>query len=308
MLNLLDQRGEYLADVETTADGSFAFDDARDGASVRAWLEGAVLTLPAVATGVDFDFRTSNWFTVRGHVVDPGGAPLVGCTIDCRDAADGWLASATTDGKGAFRVRLNQKVDHLVVAPDGWRHKVPGPFIADQDVTIDLRQCKEFFLLQGTLRDENRKPVVDAAVTTQDGTDVVARARTDAAGHWALWCNRTASLLWFDAGNVVHNRPGPWRTAQTLDLDWRGEGFVVLTGRVLDAAGRPVARANVIPLTERAVAGHPDEPIATTDATGHFRGLVPPWAKFVAVYVGDDPVFAAGPWRTDATVELRATK
>jgi hypothetical protein len=307
-LNLFDEHDEFLFDVETRADGSFVFHGAAKGVKVRAWLEGVALSLPAAANGVDFDFKSSKYFTVSGHVVDPLGAPVKALELSCRDAGGDHLAAATTDARGAFAVRMNQKVDHLLVDPACWRHRVPGPFAADAAVAVDLRLEKQFFRLQGLLRDENGAAVADAEVTARNDSENIATTRTAADGHWTLWCNRPVVRLWFHAGLVAHAHPGPWSAAATVDLDWRAAGFVVLTGRLLDADGKPVRGARLIPLPSHETNYHLPDAIATTDAEGRFRGLVPAGTKVVVAFVDDKPVFGDGPWQADATVELRAPK
>jgi hypothetical protein len=307
-LNLFDEHDEFLFDVDTHADGSFVFHGAARGVKVRAWLEGVVLSLPAAAHGVDFDFKSSRYFTVSGHVVDPLGAPLAELELSCRDADDYHLAAVTTDARGAFSVRMNQKVDHLLVDPACWRHRVPGPFAADAAVAVDLRLEKQFFRLQGTLRDENGAAVAGAEVTARNHSENIATTRTAADGHWTLWCNRQVVMLWYHAGLVEHRQPGLWPAAATVDLDWRAAGFVVLTGRVLDAAGKPVRGANLIPLPSHETNYHLPDLIATTDAEGRFRALVPSGTKVVVAFVADKPVFGDGPWKADATIEMRAPK
>jgi len=307
-LNLFDEHDEFLVDVETRADGSFVFHGAAKGVKVRAWLEGVELSLPAAAHGVDFDFKSSKYFTVSGHVVDPLGAPLAELELSCRGADDGNLVTVTTDARGAFSVRMNQKVDHLLVDPACWRHRVPGPFAADTAVAVDLRLEKQFFRLQGTLRDESGAAVAGAEVTARNDSENIATTRTTADGRWTLWCNRPVVGLWFHAGLVEHTHPGSWQAAATVDLDWRAAGFVVLTGRLLDADGKPVRGANLIPLPSHETNYHLPDPIATTDAEGRFRALVPAGTKVVVAFVGDKPVFGDGPWKADATIELRAPK
>jgi hypothetical protein len=308
MLNLLDKDGEYVADVESRSDGSFAFASEQSGVTVRAWLEGVVLTRPVQQGRAEFDFKAAPYFTVRGNVVDPDGKPVAGLSLFCSAANDDCLASAVTDDKGGFRVRLNQTVDHLLVDPPGWRHRVAGPYAADAGVAVDPRLEKQFFRLQGTLRDENRAPVAAAIVNVMDSKENVATAHTGADGHWTVWCNRPASRIWFQAGAVEHVLAGGWPAAATVDLDWRSAGFVVLTGRALDADGRPVAGAQVIPLEERSIERHLPSPIAVTDADGRFRALAPPWARHLFAWVGERHLFADGPWAKDAAVELRPPK
>jgi hypothetical protein len=308
MLNLLDAKDEYIADVESRADGSYRFGDEPRGATVRAWLEGVVLSHRVDGGRADFDFKVSKYFTVRGSAVDPEGKAIAALEIFCSAANDDWLATATTDARGVFAVRLNQPVDHLLVDPAGWRHRVAGPFTTDAGVAIDLRLAKEFFRLAGTLRDESGAAVQHVRVIAMDDKENVAVAHTGAGGHWAAWCNRPVTRLWFDAGDTQHVHAGQWSKAATVDLDWRGLGFVVLTGRVLDADGRPVAGCRLIPLEDRSVERHLPEPIATTGADGRFRALAPPWARFVVAHVGEQPVFATGPWTKDTELTLRAAK
>lgn len=308
VLNLLDDKGEYVADVESRNDGSFAFPGDQSGVSVRAWLEGVVLTRPVQQGRAEFDFKAAPCFTLRGNVVDPEGVPVAGLTLFCSAANDDCLAAAVTDGKGVFHVRLNQAVDHLLVDPPGWRHRVAGPYTTDAGVAVDLRLEKQFFRLQGTLRDENRALVSGATVNVLDDKENVATARTGTDGHWTVWCNRPASRVWFAAGVVEHVLAGAWRAAATVDLDWRSAGFVVLTGRALDAAGHPVADAKVIPLEDRSIERHLPSPIAVTDAEGRFRALVPSWARHLYAWAGDHEMFADGPWSKDAAIELRPSK
>jgi hypothetical protein len=307
ILNIVDADGQYLADTSTRADGSYRFRANGAARRVFVWLEG--VELERAATGgdeVDFAFQSASYFTLQVRAVDPAGQPLAGVELHARGAKDVCMATPKTDRDGRFRLRCNHRVENFVVDPGGWRHVVKGPYEKDGDVTIDLRDCG-FFQLSGRVTDENGKSVSDAVVALSDFEfGRVTHTRSDAAGRYALWANRRVMVFHVTAGEYVRCMlRGAWERTETVDLDWRALGLVVLTGRVLDAGGKPVPNVPLIPSDTEELAGHAPAPIGRTSQDGTFRVLLHNTTAFVVGDAGEVEFVAAGPWTRDAVIELR---
>lgn len=310
VVNLRDATGKYCADCETRGDGSYRFAERLAAGTVVAWLEGVELSQPIPATGdADFSFERAKFFTLRGHAVDPGGGSLVGAEIFCLDAEAGWLATARTGDKGAWSVRLNRAVAVLVLDPRGWRHEFPGPFTEDRGVAIDLRSAG-FFRLEGTLRDENGLPVGGAHLTAGDGKENITNVVSAADGTWGLWSNRAVASLWITSGEFVRSTArGEWSKAAKIDLDWRGLGFVVLRGRVVDAEGRPIGKVPLRALDLRGTHKHLPAPIGRSGSAGTFQLLVPTATRVLLALTPDgDEGYADGPFDRDGDVVVRVEK
>ena len=310
VVNLRDADGNYRADCQTRADGSYRFAERPAGGTLVAWLEGVELAQPIPAKGdADLSFQKAKYFTLRGHAADPGGKALVGTEIHCLDAEGNSLATAKTGEKSAWSVRLNRPVAVLVLDPRGWRHEVPGPFTGDRGVAIDLTSAG-FFQLEGTLRDENGKPVGGASLTAGDGTDDVASAVTAADGTWRLWSNRPVVSLGITSGEFVRTTAsGEWSMPAKVDLDWRGLGFVVLRGRVVDGEGCSIGRVPLRAHDVRGIEKHLSAPIGRSGSDGTFRLLVPAGTRLLlGLTLDGDEAYADGPFDKDAEVVLRVEK
>lgn len=193
--------------------------------------------------------------TVRGTVIDTEGGPVPGAQV--------WAVQqrtpihTTADDAGAFTIEgVAVGALQVIARAEGYAlGGMAGNAIADGDITIVLpppdslgiRVVTEGFepiagarLLTVTINNQFRVPVDDL---TETGFPAI---RSDAEGHLAI--------PWVPAGGFVQLTIGHHRHAQTL-VPYLGTGLdqhpVVLRpghpvgGRVVDAAGEPVAGARV---------------------------------------------------------------
>lgn len=187
---------------------------------------------------------------VTGHVVDDDGKPLAGARVraialESQDAFHARLASGTpepvalaetqTNDAGAFRVDTKRTaVVTLVIDAPG---RVPAieDVVDGDEATFQLRAAA---MKTGRVT-AGGKPVANALVILNSWI----LARSDEAGQYSVpdpagWANRL-NVLHPDYAMVERNR-----TRDTWpSLDVALESGAVARGRVVDAAGRPVANA-----------------------------------------------------------------
>lgn len=308
--------GLVLQEGLTDASGAFACEDLEPIAQVQVQLEGCLLRKAVGVRGVPlaFSFADATHFTVRGHVVDPTGAPAVGTDLHLRSGEqDGWLGVVTTGAGGSFAIRVDRTVREVVADPMGWRYRVAGPFAVDTGLAIDLRlELDEFFRIDGVVLDEEGRPLADALVKglqlEEDHSEARRyHARTGEDGSFSLWANsRLDRLVLRGAFDRRCEVDGPWQAGARVDLDCRKDGFLPVVGRVFDQAGEAVVGATIYPVDARGRTS----PVALgrTSTDGWFRVLVKRGTKAIAAELDEGEARAAGPWPVDRVVELRPAK
>jgi protocatechuate 3,4-dioxygenase beta subunit len=221
-------------------------------------------------------FALVDALTISGVVVDGGGkaVPFVELTAssDARNAP-GRRRGTSTDKSGAFTIGG--------LAPGGYRiaadneSYAPAAFVFDADAHVEagapgLRLvASKSVSIEGGVVDETGKPVFDAKVTATSSDEVErAEAKSDDDGAFELLglSARGRYVLETSATDrVADTRAGVAGGARGLVIIL--ERGLAVAGRVLDAAGRPLARTNfgVRPVGGKAMK------YADTDADGRFR-------------------------------------
>ncbi len=273
-VKVLNKAGGMATEFLTDENGAFAVDlDVEIGALVLQ-NEGVSLHLPlpkGSATGLEARFARERFFTVRGHVVDPGGAPAIGYDLLFRDEHSKSIVGLTTDERGAFFLRSNVDVHDVLVDPCGWQHVEAGPFTKDRGLAIDLRPvANEYFCLRGHAFDDQDRPAANWRLQARGNEERVAWTRVAADGSFALWSRRPIDQIEAWDGVPLMGRAGPWQASAKVDLRERDHAFVLVTGRVFDAKGRVVAGAYVYPSIARVPPSGLASPGATTDKDGRF--------------------------------------
>ncbi|HYC77637.1 MAG TPA: sigma-70 family RNA polymerase sigma factor [Planctomycetota bacterium] len=228
---------------------------------------------------------------VRGRVVGPAGEPVPGATVRSSAPAEraGWTDAATAAGDGAFEIRdVGPGPRNLFAHADGFG---PSPVATSADPPADevvLRLTPGGGGVDGlVVDDDDGRPIaraelrleVDADDATSPRAAPVAalRTRSDAEGRFRF---RGAPL---GAVRCWASAPGfaAWRGPLVVDgiapavVTMRLVRSATVAGRVLDAAGAPVASAEVRDASGGA--RRADDRRTWTDASGAFRleGLAP---------------------------------
>jgi hypothetical protein len=268
-----DGAGALLDETLASADGAFTLATVAPIARLEAQLDAVIVELRADggrADGVALSFATVATTTVRGSVVDPGGAPAAGRDLVFRDRAGKAIATATLDANGSFAMRTNVALHDAVLDPLGWRHVVAGPFAAEREATIDLREQREkFFRLRGRVCDDAGKPGDGWLVWANGERKRAASATAGPDGTFTLWCNQPVASIEAHATIPRVGRLGPWRADAELALDERKDALVMVCGRFVDGDGKPCARALLIPCATEA-APHGVAAVGATDRDGRF--------------------------------------
>ena len=298
--------GEVLSDER----GRFELTDDVVVAAIEVQNEGVVLQR-AIAKGSEHAVRVTfvgaAYFTLRGHVVAPDGAPVAGMDLVCRDAAGRAVTVVSTDPRGAFLVRSGEVVTDLLVDPLGWRHVVSGPFEVDRGIAVDLRLERDaYFTLRGRVVGDDGEAAAAARVAAFAKGERIGHAVTGRDGTFVLWLHRAADELCARQSLLIAQRKGLWQAAGEVDLDARLFGTVLVTGRFVDANGDGIARCLLFAVDRKVPPAKQTRPLGVTDARGNFRVLVPRGTPFLfGIREGSEhQAFAAVP--ASGPVELRS--
>lgn len=184
---------------------------------------------------------------VSGYVLDPDGKPIAGARVRAVALATAdeqferyrsaspepvALAAAQTDGKGAFRLDTKRQpvVTLLIDAPG----RLPlREEVADGDTPVFILRSVAFKKGRVTA---NGKPVPGALVVTSN-----LYLRTDEKGEYSAPPDPTRIYVVHPDFAVADQVP----VRDTLSLDVSLDAGRSVTGRVVDASGRPVANAVV---------------------------------------------------------------
>lgn len=252
-------------------------------------LRGAQVDSVDVTSDAVLDVTLLEGVLLAGTVNDPDGVGAPEVDVDLREAATGakvYLANKTTDAAGAYTVAAPAGVFELRYAPDRESHliaaAVPGFQLlsdATRDVTLE-RGHRVVFEILGT----GDLPLAGADLdvkSTVDGSKLyLPHDRADAAG-------RAVAVLPAASWDVIIDPPAGADYAgiflpdvsvsadTTITVRLAGAPRVTVSGRVVDAAGAPVADAT---FSARAVLD--DAPIRLandrTRADGTFALDLPP--------------------------------
>ncbi|MCU0865796.1 MAG: hypothetical protein MUC36_18580 [Planctomycetes bacterium] len=163
-----------------------------------------------------------------------------------------------------------------VVDPIALGHEVPSPFATDRNADVDLAaQREQFFCLRGRTRDDAGAPSASLRILARNEGKLVASTRSDADGNFVLWSKRPITHV-FSSDTIPRTaRCGAWAADGTLDLDEREHGYLLVSGRLLDAEGAGSGQAAIYACSKRPKPPHREPPDGTTTSTGGFCVRVP---------------------------------
>lgn len=274
-----------LAERLTDADGAFDVEVDQPIAAVVLQVEGVSVRTPVAGhgSGITIYFARQQFATLRGRLLDPGGGAARDVDLVCRDPLGDTIATVTTWRDGTFVLRTQLAIGSLLVDPCGWAVPVAAPPLTAkppaEPVVVDLSdRAGLFFGIRGNCFDDTDRPAAGWRVTATHGGRRVAATTSDADGSFVLWCRTPIDELVAADCGVRMGQCGTWEGNTRLDLRERDHGLVLVRGRVVDADGRPVAGAHVLPSMTPSAPSETTRAVATTDARGHFvactfRGL-----------------------------------
>jgi protocatechuate 3,4-dioxygenase beta subunit len=226
--------------------------------------------------------RSTGSASVAGIVVDAEGSPVENARVRIRDGAA--TTESFTGGDGRFRVALSASgvsrdasIDAEGFAPRGF---VVGALEAGEERRLDVVLSRGATLRGRVVDGETGSLVRGATVTLESERALLATARADdgtfAIDHVpaATWPSTDERAI---VGRLRARAPGFHEArmdaplsndSATIELEIRLWREATITGRVVDARGRPLACATVWATSERA-----DERVAgtSTDGRGRFR-------------------------------------
>lgn len=231
---------------------------------------------------------------VTGRVADPDGQPVAGAQVTLYPEGGGQALQTTTDTLGAFRFPEVSTARRWTV---GVRASGYWPGAGSQVLTLDPAQGSVVNItlhglaaeLYGRVADETGAAVSGALVAVQGPDGKVVTARADANGRYSLGSLPAGTPLAVRVGPVAGGADGteagetpgasltpggepvaPVTLAagerRLLDLSLRSQTGVI-TGTVMDAAGRPLPGVPVQLVRE----GEGAVDTARTDAQGRYR-------------------------------------
>ena len=179
-----------------------------------------------------------------------------------------WPAAATVH-KFWFTARAPKRVPIHIIWDDD-RHPIQLP--AQKELRFEPGTT-----IGGVVKDESGQPIegatvkVNAPPTESEGRNsafTLGTSRTDAQGRWRLdVAPKDLSELWANVEHP-HHMPDGTRVSHDLNSVMVLKKGLTITGRVVDAAGRPLMGARV--LFGRRIWGTPGPPSGTTNERGEF--------------------------------------
>ncbi|MFN0057684.1 MAG: carboxypeptidase regulatory-like domain-containing protein [Planctomycetota bacterium] len=251
--------GYQQLDATSATDGTFRFDGVSSGRYILVVAEGTHgpgNVVPVVVAPVeDLEVRLASGVVVKGRIVDTvTRAPLAGVDVTALNPL--CYAQATSDGAGRFELQLAGADADVLLVHDGY---VPhtqrvsiGAAGPGAEVTFELRPG---VTLDGRLQFPDGKPAAGAtvglfqgraargqiltSVTAGDGRFSFAGAADDAA------VRLLAKLpgWWLPFENGSWSAPADGQLVEQVENVWTLAPTISITGRVMDAGGRPLANA-----------------------------------------------------------------
>lgn len=268
-----------LGEVLTDAAGRFTYPTDQPIRVVTAWIEGVRVIRPIATTDTDVTLSFANMPHVvfRARLVAPDDQPLPFADIRVVGTDADTALTATTDGNGAFALRLEQPARRLRIDPLGWAIDVQGPFDHAAETRLDLRTLdRDWFAISGRIRDELGKPVAAAKVAGRRRGLAIASTKSRADGTFTLWSTRPfTELAVRDRFSEVAFLDGEFTTTATVPISTRDHGYTTVVGRVVDEGGKGVAGATLHAVVGEADPDEHDPPIAGSGRGGWFRAYLP---------------------------------
>jgi beta-lactamase regulating signal transducer with metallopeptidase domain/protocatechuate 3,4-dioxygenase beta subunit len=235
----------------------------------------------------DVKIELARGFVVRGRVTDEAGKPVAGALVG--DNYSGsiiqcWMQRCLTDTDGRYELKsypFTRKLWSMSVNHKDFASVTKGdldPPAQGDVLTVDFT-LGQGFAVDGDVRDEAGKPVKGALVSySPDQAYVLYQdTRTDENGHFRLARiseAREDSICVLAKGFApADQRATPGKGDQVPHLDFTLTPGHNASGRVVDAAGKPVAGATIVAArpVSRQPRGSYFGPRIDTDAEGRFK-------------------------------------
>lgn len=255
-------------DVRTGPDGSILVEDVSPG-RITAYLDRGPVGSCKVAQGEQgrIEVTIPRGFDVAGTVVERDGRPIAGAQVLAQTMGNGWDAFpvAITDAEGRFRIRSIQSglcwvSARAAMRPPSPQHEFVGGTADIEGVRIVLEP--QGAAVAGTVYDPRGEPLARAQVLLgkeqsyepfqleQDGAARVPAAQlvqTDEHGHFAFAGAPVGKVEVRARSKGLASWKGEIETSSgtTANVVIRMQHGSSLAGRVTDAEGKPVARAEV---------------------------------------------------------------
>jgi hypothetical protein len=251
----------------------------------------ATLASIGIASAVASPAQASSTPTgnLSGSVRDTTGAVLASAQISVyADPAGDPVARATTDAAGQWRIAGVETGQYKVsIGLGGWSEWAPGQRDSSTAVEYQVRKNRTTNVgsvvtaagvVHGKLTRADGQAAAAVRVTASDYASANSwQTTTSSTGLYSLRVRPGAEyVISFADGNFVQYSPGTTDqqqarsytvgSGQQLRVDDQLLSAPSLTGRLTDAAGAPIAGANVRFLTDTA-----NEFSTTTDADGRYR-------------------------------------
>ncbi len=260
-----DAKGQSEANLGGKRPKGITLQVARDGYATTQmqWGEGDI---PA-----EWTVKLQQAVRVGGVVKDDQGEPIAGVTVVVsgltRDPVGQMIPieyeSVTTDPAGKWSSRrvpanfdaLNFKLSHPEFIPGEYDQATPenatGKVLSRESLRAGAAamQLEPGIVIQGTVADETGKPVAKATVhllRTEEDRPLRKQSETDAAGHFRFVVTEPGGVTVFAEAAGLAPKSLPVETERGLKpVSLTLAKGRMVTGRVVDAAGKPVAEANV---------------------------------------------------------------
>jgi|GEM_PF-5255234 len=264
------------AESVSGADGSFSLNGLSDtvynvtvSAPKNEWVAAARENVVGKAgqTVAFKDFILVKGALIEGQVTDESGQPIKGVSIGGhgphRPASSSMIASATTDEKGFYRLRVMPGGNQVYVMgkPQEFLDPEKGSAYKTLPLTIKENETRQLpfvlkrgLVLQGKVVDRSGQPVKNVSLSAKRVSEGMDRYRYDTftrSGDDGSW--KAVGMV---PGKWKIEAYGTWESITPVEIDMPHSGevsvrvqpvdYYSLRGRVVSYTGQPVGGANIV--------------------------------------------------------------
>jgi hypothetical protein len=129
--------------------------------------------------------------------------------------------------------------------------------------------------LRGRTLDDSGAPSTSQRIVARNERTLVASTKSGTDGNFSLWSKRPITHVFSHDTIPRTARCGAWANDGTLDLDEREHGYLLVSGRLLEAQGVGSKSAAIYAVTKRPTPPHREPPDGTTTSSGGLCVRVP---------------------------------